>query len=946
MTTSVFPTQSDVLPEPPQPSRSDWRFEKELREWERREVDWQRRTPRKGEISLKEGVALKWEADDPRGLLESAVDRLERFFSSTGLLVGGGYPVTFRLAPLQGPESWRVVVGREGAEVDGEDLEGLRRAVYWIEDQLAGADGPFLKLGACERKPIIRTRLSRCYFGPIQRPPLNRDELADEVDYYPDAYLDRLAADGINGLWLTIRFADVCDTALFPNKGEARRRRLEKLRRTVEKCARYGIRIFPFCIEPRGFGKADHNTPPEGIAENHPELLGGALTIDGIDQHYFCTGSPKAQSYLEEASRSLFEAVPELGGLIMINLGERPTHCYSSLSTFFSNRCPRCAGREPGEVFKEMLEALERGMSAVNPRAELISWLYVPSLEAPGTGMAEEAVRTALEALATKIPAGVTLQLNFESSGKAERYRRYFTVHDYSLAYIGPSSLFEKVADIRMRQGARMGAKLQVGCSHEVATVPFVPVPGHLYRKYAAMQQLSVHGVMQCWYFGNYPSLMTRAAGELSFAQFPESEEAFLTSLARGFWGAGMAATVREAWGHFQAAYAMFPRHLSFSHFGPVHDAIVWPLHLYPVDRMIAPSWKLGYPPSGDRYGELIGQYHTVEEMLEMTGFMCKEWRKGVGKLAPLRGRVPAGSERWREIGVCEALGLQLASAHAFLRFYVLRDRLPEANRAEQKRLLEMMREIVEEEKVRCGELITLCRGDSRLGFHSEAEGYRYHVEKLEWRIGRLEALLRDDFPRVDREVERGAALFPELTGLRPEGRRVEASRVSGREMEEAGRIAFHEPAGVSKMATEGLFWQVAWDDSHLLVRVVVPCLETPAGRVEKVSVSVEPRRLWPGVHYTALRPGRRYSERVGERVESGWTLEAGETQDRWSLLFAIAWEDLGPRNVDPCRLRINVQCFWASGASASWVERKAGVPRTCLGSYHPDNYGWLMLVS
>ena len=29
-----------------------------------------------------------------------------------------------------------------------------------------------------------------------------------DVDYYPDAYLDRLAREGVNGLWLTIEFKD------------------------------------------------------------------------------------------------------------------------------------------------------------------------------------------------------------------------------------------------------------------------------------------------------------------------------------------------------------------------------------------------------------------------------------------------------------------------------------------------------------------------------------------------------------------------------------------------------------------------------------------------------------------------------------------------------------------------------------------------------------------
>ena len=34
--------------------------------------------------------------------------------------------------------------------------------------------------------PWLKDRISRCSFGPIKREPYNRDELMDDVDYYPD----------------------------------------------------------------------------------------------------------------------------------------------------------------------------------------------------------------------------------------------------------------------------------------------------------------------------------------------------------------------------------------------------------------------------------------------------------------------------------------------------------------------------------------------------------------------------------------------------------------------------------------------------------------------------------------------------------------------------------------------------------------------------------------
>lgn len=40
-----------------------------------------------------------------------------------------------------------------------------------------------------------------------------RDELMDDVDYYPEPYLDRLAHEGINGLWITVEWRNLAGTA-------------------------------------------------------------------------------------------------------------------------------------------------------------------------------------------------------------------------------------------------------------------------------------------------------------------------------------------------------------------------------------------------------------------------------------------------------------------------------------------------------------------------------------------------------------------------------------------------------------------------------------------------------------------------------------------------------------------------------------------------------------
>ena len=70
---------------------------------------------------------------------------------------------------------------------------------------------------------------------------------------------------------------------------------------------------------------------------------------------------------------------------------------------------------------------------------------------------------------------------------------------------------------------------MQICCSHELATVPYIPAPGIVFDKYKGAYGLSVEGVLQCWYFGNYPSIMSKAAGELSFCSDFSDKDVNLT---------------------------------------------------------------------------------------------------------------------------------------------------------------------------------------------------------------------------------------------------------------------------------------------------------------------------------------------------------------------------------------------------------------------------------
>ena len=120
------------------------------------------------------------------------------------------------------------IFNQEVAGLAASDVDGIRRGIFYLEDEMLRQRGPFLHLGKVENHPIIKRRISRCFFGPIKRAPKMRDELMDNVNYYPDQYLNRLAHEGVNGLWLTVEFRDLVATSFTPEAGINSEKRLAK----------------------------------------------------------------------------------------------------------------------------------------------------------------------------------------------------------------------------------------------------------------------------------------------------------------------------------------------------------------------------------------------------------------------------------------------------------------------------------------------------------------------------------------------------------------------------------------------------------------------------------------------------------------------------------------------------------------------------------------------
>ncbi len=953
-----------LSPVPPQPPETSWKFVDELRQPRHQPRPWRRRQPRPDEISLAAGVEIMPGFDDPDNCLETAYADLREFLQAASIPAGGGYRIATGRAPTPCYEAYRLEITETACRILADDTEGIRRGIYFLEDEIARTGGPFLKPGVTERRPAVKTRVSRCFFGPIKRPPKMRDELMDEVDYYPDHYLARLAYEGINGLWLTVEFKDLARTDLAPEYGADRDRRLAKLQRTIRQCRRYGIKIYLFAIEPLAWPL---DSP---VLRRHPELGGIRLN----DRVAFCPFSDTARRYLHDCLRSIFADAPGLGGLINISLGERGTTC-ALRGAPCQTLCRRGIQAQPWEIIRETMAAMQKGMHAAAPETELICWLYVPG---NSTGAASANFEWIKE-IAGHIPPEVIFQYNFESNGRKEQLGKPRHAGDYWLSYVGPSGIFEQCAARARAAGARVSAKLQVACSHEVATVPYVPVPSSLYRKYAEMRRLDVSAVMMCWYFGNYPGIMNKAAGELAFEPFPAGEREFLRRLAAIAW-ADRADDAARAYELLWQGYENYPVNCMMQYYGPMHDGPVWPLFLAPADAPLAPTWLLKMDYSGDRVGEAINYSHTFEEVLELCGAMSKSWNRGVAMLKDLLRDFVGRADRAREVGIAEALGIHFQSASHIFQFYHHRERLFRGEVRDPRATLQAMRGIVEAELALDARLLELAEADATLGFHPEAEGYKYFPAKIHWRMRQLQNLLEVDFPRLAEQIRAGAPLFPEYTGKTIAGLAADCPRrpAAGgdgwrdRTWETNRHITAQHMLTVQPVADPPPAWQAAWQaaqDADALYfrarcpaagaaeiwRKTFPGQEIPAvNATETLAIEIEPRRLWPTETFLIDRAGNvAYRAVSGRRQPGDWgILERAEDENFWTFTFRLPWSFFEGMAVPGRPIRVNVIHRWEPGAGgiavwSSWAPpARPPFARLGYGFATPAELGWLQSIN
>ena len=469
----------------------------------------------------------------------------------------------------------------------------------------------------------------------------------------------------------------------------------------------------------------------------------------------------------------------------------------------------------------------------------------------------------------------------------------------------------------------------------------YVPVPSLLYQKFEAMEKLGVSYSMLSWYFGNYPGLMNKAAGLLSFEPFP-SEDSFLRQLALMYWKKEDVSAVVEAWKNFSRAYENYPLTNMFQYYGPMHDGPVWPLLLKPVDAPLSPTWQIAssttrkdWPPSGDRIGECLGDVLTLDETVELCRRMSEGWDSGLSILSKLEPHYLDEPKRILDIGVAKALGIQFRSGYNILHFYALREKMFRMGGRGRLDILEEMTNIIREELKQDARLLVLCQSDSRLGFHSEAEGYKYYPAKIKWRMDQLTNLLQKDVPEIEKEINENKLLFPEFTGMKPVG--VSAFCVPSYEIENklvrTNSDDDHHLWQYSRNTGNSLSFK--WtsyynqDTLFIVIRGIEP--NQNASVSGNTIVEIEPKRLWPAIDFSF--PGDFLNaDHLG-----------ADNRKKSERILKIPFKSIGLDAYSLHPVRINISVKDDNGLTSTWLPIHPITPRLELGTHNPSDLGWLI---
>lgn len=523
------------------------------------------------------------------------------------------------------------------------------------------------------------------------------DPLLDGApDAYPDAYLERLAQSGANGVWLQ---AVLYKLAPFPwdeSLSERYEERLKNLAALVARAKSHGIGVYLYLNEPRAM--------PLPFFDDRPDLKG---VVEG-DHAALCTSHPSVQAYISGAVATVCAAVPNLAGFFTITASENLTNCWSHGQ---GAACPRCSEHGAADVIAEVNAIVQAGIKASGGGQTLIAWDW-----GWGDDWATDAIR--------RLPAKTMLQSVSEWSIPINRGGIDSVVGEYSISEIGPGPRATKHWRAAKQRSSpiRTIAKIQANVTWELSTVPYIPAVENVARHAANLRGADVDGLMLGWTLGGYPSPNLEVVAAIGASETITPDEA-MEAVARKRFGDSNAAAVVKAWKAFSTAFREYPYHIGTVYQGPQQ---MGPANLLYAQSTGYRSTMVGFP-----YDDVDGwrSVYPAEVFEAQFRKMADQFDAALKELATERAPSVPGFEKAldAEMRVAEVASIHFRSVANQVQYITaLRAHAAAAADDEKEKAQASMQAALDNETELAARLLRIQSSDSRFGF--EASNHYFYV--------------------------------------------------------------------------------------------------------------------------------------------------------------------------------------------------------------------------
>lgn len=537
----------------------------------------------------------------------------------------------------------------------------------------------------------FQPRFGYAYFALFGDPLLDTT-----IDPYPDGYLERMAASGMDGTWMHIVLSQLAPFPWEPSLSKNWETRLQNLAKLVAKAKTKGIGIYLYLNEPR------NQTPV--FFQKFPQLKGAGNSL--------CTSVPEVRKYLSESITTITERVPGLAGFFSITASENPTNCWSHGK---GNECPRCGSKGPGKVIAELNtlynNAIRKGFENYKNKHFQTNLTTPPRLIAWDWGWKENWA----EAIIPDLPKNMAIMSVSEWNLPIERGGIKSQVGEYSISAVGPGPRAIHHWKIAKENGLQAIAKIQAGNTWEIAAVPYIPALENVANHIANLRKSGVEGLMLGWTLGGYPSPNLEVVALMGSDQNISPFEAMQQVAKRRYGAAGN--EVVKAWELYSKAFSQFPYHIGVVYHAPLQAGpsnLLWEFPTGYTATMVGlgyddlKNWRAIYPET-----VFVQQLRTV----------VKGFREALVQLQKNTGAVGLSTEirqaLEKEMNVAEAIAIHYDSIANQAEIIMLRD-------GKAKDQNNQISALLKSEIALAKRMATLQCQDSRLGF--EASNHYFYV--------------------------------------------------------------------------------------------------------------------------------------------------------------------------------------------------------------------------